>query len=349
MRKNAYFSTSQLLLTATLFVAAAAIITGTILGTYTTTVALAAKTTTKEKTTANDDTNKPISTSINEKQKQELITAPSIPFTTPSPSTTAITPELSSPTTSTKSSSTTSVTTQSLSSVKALQTNNIVNTKSYYDIIFKTGTTATIGKIDITFPSGTSISSRVTVEASGIGSGSTSTSGSTLTYTVSSPLSISSGKTIRLEFGGIGNPSTASANLAVTVTTKTSDGTVIEGPATSSAYSIKQIGTNDIANGAITGTKITGTSKLVFVQCTASETVFTQPTGIVGFDCQTPTVAHGDGAVATMNELGPSNGCFKVVGAQPEDGFVRFFFQNGCDVSLIMGSTNVSAIVFKST
>jgi hypothetical protein len=335
MRKNLILS-RELLLTAILSVSAAAIITGTILSTYTTTVALAAKSAKKITTTS----------SINEKQKQELITAPSIPFTTPSPSTTAITPELSSPTTSTKSSSTTSVTTQSLSSVKALQTNNIVNTQSYYDIIFKTGTTATIGKIDITFPSGTVKGGRVVVEASGIGSGSTSLSGNTITYTVSSPVSISSGKTIRLEFGGIGNPPTASANLAVTVTTKTSDGTVIEGPATSSAYSTKQIGTNDIADGAVTGSKIAGTSKLLFYRCTGTISVSVEPQQSESFSCNTEA-APGDTVLATMNDLG--NTCFDLVSARVDDEFGRFVglsFRNECSFSNALGTKEVGLIVF---
>jgi hypothetical protein len=331
MRKNLILS-RELLLTAILFVSAAAIITGTILSMYTTTAALAAAktTTTQEKTIANDNGNKPTSTSvINEKQKQELITAPSIPFTTPSPSTTAITPDLS---------GTSTIGTQALSSVKALQTNNLVNTQSYYDIIFKTGTTATIGKIDVTFPSGTSLSSKVTVEVSGIGSGGYTSSGNTITYTVSSPVSVSSGKTIRLEFGGIGNPSTASSSLTVSVTTKASDGTIIEGPATSAAYSIRQIGGSDIA----------GTSKLLFIHCTGSSSGSVNPGSFALIDCTNSSVAEDDAVLGALDSN--SNFCFDLREAHPyTTGIARFVFVNECTSSQTLIQVTMSAIVFHPT
>ena len=62
-----------------------------------------------------------------------------------------------------------------LTSVFIIPTNNIVNTKTTYDIFFKTATTGTIKFIHMTFPSGFDVSAATKlIERSGIGSGSLS-------------------------------------------------------------------------------------------------------------------------------------------------------------------------------
>jgi hypothetical protein len=145
-----------------------------------------------------------------------------------------------------------------LSSVTAKQTNNIVNTKSYYDIIFVTATTGTIKTIQITFPVGTSIGETdLLLEREGIGAGTAEKTGSrTITYTVNNAVSVPAGTKIRLEFSTINNPVNAGTNYVVTVTTRNAANTPIDGPTQSTAYTMKQIGPNAIANNAITAPKI---------------------------------------------------------------------------------------------
>jgi hypothetical protein len=139
--------------------------------------------------------------------------------------------------------------------VKTLLTNNVVGTKSYYGIVFQTATSGAIGTVDVTFPSGIFISPTTTVEATGLGPGSSSVGGQTLTYTVNSPVKIPAAKTIRLEFANILNPITP--NLKVTVTTKTLSGTTIDGPTKFTPYLIKHLDTNDIGNStALTSSKL---------------------------------------------------------------------------------------------
>ena len=54
------------------------------------------------------------------------------------------------------------------SGVLALQSNNIVNTRTAYDILFRTASAGVIKSVAMTFPQGTTLSSRV-VEVSGVG------------------------------------------------------------------------------------------------------------------------------------------------------------------------------------
>lgn len=144
---------------------------------------------------------------------------------------------------------------------RAAPTHNIVNTKAFYDIIFRTGSSAAIKTIELVFPSGYSVACCLPFlnEVAGVGPGTASTSGSqTLIYTVSAadPPVIASGTTVRLEYANIQNPTSPSGTLTVSITTKDKNGATIDGPTNSAAYSIKQIGTGDIANNAITGAKI---------------------------------------------------------------------------------------------
>jgi hypothetical protein len=144
-----------------------------------------------------------------------------------------------------------------LSSVTAKQSNNIVNTRSYYDITFTTGSGGSIKDIIIDFPAGTLIGvSGLLVEREGIGPGTATKTGPLqITYTVTNPVNIPPGTTIRLELSTIDNPPDAGASYQVKVTTKRPAGTTIDGPTFSTAYKIKQVGTGDIADGAITSTK----------------------------------------------------------------------------------------------
>ena len=95
-----------------------------------------------------------------------------------------------------------------LSPLQAFPTNSLVNNRAFYDISFKTASSGTIRQVLLTFPSGTVVSQSAVVEVSGIGLGTFSNSGQTVTYTVTSPTAIPAGVTIRLQVDYIFNPST---------------------------------------------------------------------------------------------------------------------------------------------
>jgi subtilisin family serine protease len=101
----------------------------------------------------------------------------------------------------------------SLNYIYATQTNNFVNIKSYYDIMFRTSTPGPIKKVDVSFPAGTYVGAANLIEAVGIGSGKISATGSsstgqTLTYTTNSADNVATGTNIRLQFSNIVNPPT---------------------------------------------------------------------------------------------------------------------------------------------
>lgn len=145
-----------------------------------------------------------------------------------------------------------------LTGVSARQTNNIVGAQSYYDVVFTTSTTGTIKFIDITFPAGTLIGAAPNlVEREGIGAGTaTKTSATVIRYTVTSAVSVPAGTQIRLEFFNLVNPTLPNTVYKVTVTTRNAGGTPIDGPTLSNSLNMKQIGTGQIADGAVTSEKI---------------------------------------------------------------------------------------------
>jgi hypothetical protein len=148
-----------------------------------------------------------------------------------------------------------------LSLTRATQSNNIVNTRAYYDILFRTSTSGTIKTITLDFPAGFYLGSAVLLEETGIGagkllaSGSTST-GQTLTYTVTNAVNIPANTIIRLSIGIINNSPNPGTNYQVTITTKDTNGNTIDGPTTTPAIPVKQIGTGDIADNAVTAAKL---------------------------------------------------------------------------------------------
>ena len=136
--------------------------------------------------------------------------------------------------------------------VSAVQADNIVNTRTAYDIIFRTASAGAIKTVEMTFPTGTNIGSATMLEVSGIGQGGTSVGGPnglTLIYTVANPVNVPSGVFLRFEAWKILNPSTP-GTYTVQVVTKDSGGAEIDS-GTSATYQIKQITTNDIADNAI--------------------------------------------------------------------------------------------------
>jgi hypothetical protein len=144
-----------------------------------------------------------------------------------------------------------------IGALTARPTNNIVNTNSFYDIVFLTSTAGTIKTIQVTFPAGTTIPSGAFFnEAEGIGPGTASKSGQTITYTVTNAVNVPADTKIRLEFANINNPLNPGATYKVTVTTRNAANAIIDGPTQSTVYTMKQIGVNAIANNAITNPKI---------------------------------------------------------------------------------------------
>jgi hypothetical protein len=76
-----------------------------------------------------------------------------------------------------------------LSLTRASQTSNIVNSKAYYDISFRTSSSGAIKTVEIEFPPGTYVGAATLVEVVGLGTGTIAASGSTgtgmkITYTV---------------------------------------------------------------------------------------------------------------------------------------------------------------------
>jgi PKD domain len=144
-----------------------------------------------------------------------------------------------------------------LSPLQAFPTNSLVNNRAFYDISFQTGSSGTIRQVLLTFPAGTVVGQSAVVEVSGIGLGTFSNSGQTVTYTVTSPTTIAAGVTIRLQVDYIFNPPAPSpaGGYKIQVTTKDPGGATIDSGMTS-GYQIKQIQSVDIANNAITSAKI---------------------------------------------------------------------------------------------
>jgi K319-like protein len=170
-----------------------------------------------------------------------------------SKTTTPTTPTVTSPNNQLSASSV--FTAQGIGSTVAVQSNSLVSSRAAYDVIFKTASTGVIGKMEMTFPAGTHVASPILVEVSGLGPGSLSVSGQTLTYTVTSPVSVPAGVYLRLEIWRISNPAIPSSSLQVQIATKTSGGSTID-TGSSTIYFVRQIATGDISDNAITSAKI---------------------------------------------------------------------------------------------
>lgn len=134
-------------------------------------------------------------------------------------------------------------------------TNDIVNSRAWYRVIFTTGTTSPIKQVDVDFPSGTNIENAKLLDTGGLGPGIYTISGQTITYTLAPEVLVPTNTELRLHYDNILNPSLPDANLTVRITTKDSAGSVIDS-GTSLAYKIRQIGTEDISNKSITSEKI---------------------------------------------------------------------------------------------
>jgi hypothetical protein len=138
---------------------------------------------------------------------------------------------------------------------RTLQSTDLVNSLAFYEVTFITSTTGAIDKIRMDFPAGTGVGAAGIIERVGIGGGTLLKSGSSITYDVTTPVSIPAGTFIRLEMFGIKNPITPSTTFTAMITTRDSGGNLIDGPSPTNVYTIKKIVSSDIADGAITSTK----------------------------------------------------------------------------------------------
>ena len=134
-------------------------------------------------------------------------------------------------------------------------TNDLVNSRAWYQVIFTTGTTAAIKQVEVDFPPGTNIQNAKLVDAAGLGPGTYMISGHTITYTVAPEVLVPANTELKLQYDNILNPSIPDDNLTVRIATKDAAGSVLDS-GTSLAYKIRQIGTEDISNKSITREKI---------------------------------------------------------------------------------------------
>ena len=155
-------------------------------------------------------------------------------------------------------------------------TNDLVNSRAWYQVIFTTGTTAPIRQVEVDFPSGTNIANAKLLDTAGLGPGTYTISGQTITYTVAPEVLVPANTELRLQYDNILNPSTPDANLTVRITTKDTADSVIDS-GTSLAYKIRQIGTEDISNKSITREKIEPGAVAPVVSLRSSEVISIPP------------------------------------------------------------------------
>jgi hypothetical protein len=142
---------------------------------------------------------------------------------------------------------------------RTLQSTDLVNSLAFYEVTFITSTAGAIDKIRMDFPAGTNVAAAGVIERIGIGGGTLLKSGSSITYDVTTPVNIPAGTFIRLEMSGIKNPANSLNEVnsfTATITTRNSGGNLIDGPSQTNVYTIRQIGTNDVADLSITNPKL---------------------------------------------------------------------------------------------
>jgi hypothetical protein len=175
-------------------------------------------------------------------------------------------------------------------------TNDLVNSRAWYQVIFTTGTTAPIKQVEVDFPPGTNIANAKLVDTAGLGPGTFTISGQTITYTVAPEVLVPANTELRLQYDNILNPSIPDANLTVRITTKDTAGSVIDS-GTSLAYKIRQIGTEDISNKSITREKIKPGAVIAVVTQRSSEVIPIPPgqDQLADAVCKDGEVASGGG------------------------------------------------------
>ncbi len=115
--------------------------------------------------------------------------------------------------------------------------NQVAKTAVTYAYSFKPATTGLVKTITFAV-SGAGLGGTPTISKNyGIGAGSVGISGQTITYTVTTPTTVTAGVSIYLEFAGLTNPSVA-ASYTTSITTKDSVAATIDGPTVSNAVTM---------------------------------------------------------------------------------------------------------------
>ena len=194
-----------------------------------------------------------------------------------------------------------------LTSMSVSPTSNIINELATYSFQFKTATSGTIKSIEISFPSSFDVSGIRLVEREGINSGTLSSTGSTIKYTLGSAQSISVGAFIRLEIARI--IATEEGSFTVSIKTLNSQGGTIDGPTTSGPFLIKSITSSDIGDNSITGSDIsTGFIRKITLRDDATGNAHGWNPGVGNsFGIQLDDV--NDGTSATMYVEGYGTAC----------------------------------------
>ncbi|TML75109.1 MAG: hypothetical protein E6G04_12860, partial [Actinobacteria bacterium] len=125
-----------------------------------------------------------------------------------------------------------------LTNVSWTVTNNQVSATSVtYSYSFKTATAGTIKTITFAV-SGSGLAGTPAIAKNyGIGAGTVSRSGQTITYTVTSAVSVSAGIPIYVEFSGLTNSSSA-GSYTTSITTQTAAPATIDGPTASNTVTL---------------------------------------------------------------------------------------------------------------
>ena len=187
-----------------------------------------------------------------------------------------------------------------LTNVRVSNTNNLIDTSSWYVVSFRTASTGTIAFVEMTFPSGFDVSQVRLIQSSGIGAGTMSFSAQSAIYTVTSPVSIPSNTQIKIMMERIVNPNIATVSNQVAVTTLDGSSTAIDGPTNSANFALASVGTNMIADGAVTDTKIaSGAVSLLNAEYTEIGAVPGLSSNFVTSNCPSGFIPVGGGYAIT--------------------------------------------------
>jgi hypothetical protein len=116
--------------------------------------------------------------------------------------------------------------------------NNQINaTNVTYSYSFKTATVGIIGKVVFTVSGAGLGGTPAIVRSYGVGAGTVARAGQTITYTVTTPASVSAGIPIYIELSGLTNGTPAGA-YTTSVTTQTAGAVAIDGPTTSNSVTL---------------------------------------------------------------------------------------------------------------
>src|SRR5437867_1809647 len=137
-----------------------------------------------------------------------------------------------------------------LTGISVMPSDQAVLQKSYFTVQFTTATVGTIHTIKATYPAGFNMAGTTLIEVSGIGSGSLTVGGQTLTYTVAVPASVAAGTKIKLMVGNVINGATTSNSVAI----ETNNAAMIDSG--TGTFTLTQITNAMIATSAVSNSKI---------------------------------------------------------------------------------------------